>query len=100
MNKKNSNLYIKVIRKIIEKGVSSPHFIAQSLEISEELLNVVINSLLEKGYLNYIDDKEFKKEASFHCKFCPYAKDCSENLPSVFYELSEKGKNITKNYNN
>ncbi len=88
----SSNLFYKVLKNIIDRGVNSKHFLALSLEISEELLDIVLESLLEKGYLKLIDEKEFKKEASLHCKFCPFANTCTENLPTVFYELSEKGK--------
>ena len=97
MSKAESNLYLKVLKTTSDHGVNSFHYIARSLDISEELLDMVIQSLLEKGYLKYIDEKEFKKEASYRCKFCPFVKECSENLPSVFYEISQKGKEILRN---
>ncbi|MFW9990337.1 MAG: hypothetical protein ACFFC3_16975, partial [Candidatus Odinarchaeota archaeon] len=74
--------------------------IAKSLDVSEELLKITIQSLLEKGYLRFHDDKKFYKEASLSCKFCPFSKECSERIPTIFYELSQKGKNKIKSFEN
>lgn len=93
MNKSSPNLFYKILKEIKDNEVSSIRITAKTLDITEELLKISIQSLLEKGYLSIIDDKEFFKEASFSCKFCPFVNECSERLPSIFYELSKKGKN-------
>ena len=99
MNKSSPNLFYKILKEIKDNEVNSLRIIAKTLGITEELLKIIIQSLLEKGYLSIIDNKEFFKEASFACKFCPFANEYSERLPSIFYELSEKGKNMVVNKN-
>jgi DNA-binding Lrp family transcriptional regulator len=99
MEKQSSNSYYKVLNIIQRSGVNSIKHIAQILDLSEELLRIIIESLEGKGYLKIINENNFKKENSFACKFCPFANECaSERLPSIFYELSQKGKNILKQY--
>lgn len=94
MDKSESNLYYKVLKNLTQQGVTSPKYLAKILDISEELMDTVIQSLLNQGFLKIIDEREFQKEASLQCKFCSFANECSENLPKIFFEISEKGKKM------
>jgi len=94
MDKSESNLYYKVLKNLTRQGVTSPKYLAKILDISEVLMDTVIQSLLKQGFLKIIDEGEFQKEASLQCKFCPFVKECSENLPKIFFEISEKGKRM------
>lgn len=106
IDKSDSNLYHKVLKNLIQQGVTSPKLLANTLDISKELLDTIIQSLLKQGFLKLIDEGEFQKEASLKCKFCSFANECSENLPKIFFEISEKGKKMInldkprKNINN
>jgi DNA-binding Lrp family transcriptional regulator len=91
MDELEPNLYFKILSIIKNTGVSSFRHIAKSIDVSEELVKIIIQSLLEKGYLTLHDNKIFHEEASFACKFCPFSKECSERIPTIFYELSQKG---------
>jgi hypothetical protein len=85
---------------IQECGVDSFSHIAKKLDLSEELVKIIIQSLVEKSYLREIDDSVYQNEDHYSCKFCPFANGCnnSDRLPSVFYELSNKGKKILNHY--
>jgi predicted ArsR family transcriptional regulator len=95
-----ANLYFRILNIINKTGVNSFKHIAKSLDVSEELLKLAIQSLIEKGYLTFHDESNFYKEASLSCKFCPFSKECSERVPTIFYELSQKGKNKIKSREN
>jgi len=94
MSKTDTNLSYKVLKTISEQGVNSFNYLAKSLDVTEELLDFVMESLIEKGYMKYIDESEFQKEAAFKCRFCPFAMECSDKIPHIFYEISQKGKEM------
>jgi Tol biopolymer transport system component len=85
---------------IQECGVNNFRQMGKKLEISEDLIKIIIESLKEKGYLKAIEEVKYEEEMPFACKFCPFAHECSnsERMPTVFYELSQKGKNLLDNY--
>ena len=96
LNIKNKNLYYKVLKSISDHGCNSFRHIAKSLDITEELLKLVLQSLMEKGILILIDESKYHEEfkKSLSCKFCPFAIGCSERIPHIFYEMTSKGKEL------
>ena len=50
MNKSSPNLFYKILKEIKDNEVNSLRIIAKTLDITEELLKIIIQSLLEKGY--------------------------------------------------
>lgn len=100
MIKDQKNLNYKILKLIQDSGVNSPKDLANQLDISEKLFMIIIQSLTEKGYLRLVDENQIPGDLSFSCKFCPYANECGKShmISKVFYELSQKGKNILNNY--
>lgn len=100
MDKSKSNLYYKILKIIQKCGVSSFRQIAKTLDFPEKIIRIIIQSLEERGYFTMINQNEYQKEIPLACKFCPFANECrnSKRLPTIFYELSLKGKNILNNY--
>ncbi|MGV9173455.1 MAG: winged helix-turn-helix domain-containing protein [Promethearchaeia archaeon] len=100
MKEKSSNLYYKILNIIQNGRVNNFHLVANELGISKQVIKLAIKSLEKIGYLNLINENQIHCEESFGCKFCPFAKDCkrSERLPSIFYEISQKGKDLLKKY--
>jgi len=100
MNKSKSNLYYKILKIIQKCRVNSFREIAKTLDVPEEILRITIQSLEERGYLTMINENEYQKEIPLACKFCPFANECSisKRIPTIFYELSHKGKNTLNNY--
>ena len=94
MNKADSNLYYKILKIIKDNGVNSFKNIAKTLEISEELLKIIVQSLTKKGYINKIDEMKVQNINTFTCKFCSFANECSERVPKIFYQISLNGKKI------
>ena len=88
-----SNFFLKFLKAISNMGVCNISNIAKKYNVTEEFIKIVIESLLEIGYMKEINDNDYITEKSFACKLCPFANECSERLPHVFYEISTKGKN-------
>ena len=100
MNKKPSNLFFKVLKLIQKYGVLNLKTITKEIQISEEMVLSIIESLEKLGYLNHINEGDYNMDKLLACKFCPFANECgkSERLQSRFYELSQKGKISIDNY--
>ena len=100
MKKSTSNLYYKTLKLIQNSGVNNFRDMAKELGVSEYLFKIIINSLEEKEYLRMVNENEFKTGFSLGCKFCPFANDCRKNerIPSLYYEISEKGKKILNTF--
>ncbi|MHA1689923.1 MAG: hypothetical protein ACTSUN_11415 [Promethearchaeota archaeon] len=88
------NFFYKILTNISESKVCSISGIARDFGVTKEFIAMIINSLVDKGFLKIINENEYKKEPSFACKFCPFANECSERLSKIFYELSKNGKKV------
>ncbi len=96
--KPESNLYYKILKELKISSVQNFRQMAKTLDCPEELIKIAINSLEQKGYLSLINDTDCQVNDSFTCHFCPFSNSCSERVPSLFYELTQKGQDIINKY--
>ncbi|MHA1756926.1 MAG: hypothetical protein ACTSVV_09160 [Promethearchaeota archaeon] len=89
------NLFYKVLNLIAKFEINYTKNLATILGISDDFLKLIIQSLIDKGYLKVINIGDCNENFSFKCKFCPFSKDCQENAPKI-YVISKKGKEILK----
>jgi len=88
----DDNVLEDVLREIDQHHGFSKSQISKSLDISEGMLNDLINQLIRMDYLNEI---ESSIDCDTPCTSCPYAKSCNI-VPVKMYQVSHKGKNLLK----
>ena len=67
-------------------GVHSYADLARQLDVSEELLEQMLEDLARMGYLRPVADG-----CAAHCADCPLAKTCAIGGPTQVWTLTEKG---------
>ena len=82
-----------VLREINNSNGFSKSIIGKKLNISEGMVEDLINQLIRMNYLN--EDKG-SPTCETTCGSCAYAKNCN-TTPVKIYKVTEKGKLLLKN---
>lgn len=83
-----------VLKEINETKGFSKSTIAKGLNITEGMVDDLINQLIRMGYLNEILGSP---HCDTPCKSCAYAKSCNTN-PIKMYSVSNKGKELLESF--
>lgn len=76
----------EVLRMIAQGGIHTRRELAQRLDVSEELLEQMIDELVRLGYL-----KPVVGDCDDRCAGCPFAAKCTIGGGGRIWALTEKG---------
>ena len=76
----------QVLRIVAQGGIHTRRELAQRLDVSEELLEQMIDELVRIGYL-----KPVAGDCHHRCAGCPFATQCAIGGVSGIWALTEKG---------
>jgi Mn-dependent DtxR family transcriptional regulator len=82
----------RLLSLVGQGGVHSYADLARQLDVTEELLDQMLQDLARMGYLRSVADG-----CEAHCAGCPMAETCAIGGPTRVWALTEKGKsrNVT-----
>jgi len=76
----------QVLRIVVQEGIHTRRELAQRLNVSEELLQQMIDELVRIGYL-----KSVVGDCHDRCTGCPFAAECAIGGAGRIWTLTEKG---------
>jgi len=76
----------RLLELVTEGGVHTYAELARQLDVSEELLEQMLQRLARMGYL-----KQVSTECNAHCASCPMNSTCAVGRPGRVWTLTEKG---------
>lgn len=76
----------EVLRIVAQGGIRTIRELAQRLNVSEELLQQMIEELVRIGYLNPVAG-----DCHDRCAGCPFAVECAIGRAGRIWALTEKG---------
>jgi len=77
----------RLLELVAEGGAHSHTDLARQLDVSEELLEQMVQHLARVGYLRTVADG-----CDAQCAGCPLAKTCDIGGPAKVWALTEKGE--------
>lgn len=77
----------RLLELVAEGGVHSYADLACQLDVSEELLEQMLQDLARMRYL-----KQVSAECNAHCASCPMSNACAVGRPGQVWTLTEKGR--------
>ena len=82
----------RLLSLVRQGGVHSYADLARQLDVSEELLEQMLEDLARMGYLRSVADG-----CEAHCAGCPMTEPCAIGGPTRVWTLTEKGesRNVT-----
>lgn len=84
-------MLLQVLQALSEGGLYSLHQLATQLDISDELLESMINELVRMGYL-----RPLCLTCNQHCQHCPEANGCAVASSGRAWALAPSGKRIAQ----
>jgi len=79
----------RLLSLVRQGGVHSYTDLARQLDVSEELLEQMLQDLARMGYLRPVADG-----CESHCAGCPMAETCAIGSPTQVWTLTEKGNSF------
>ena len=79
----------RLLSLVRQGGVHSYTDLARQLDVSEELLEQMLQDLARMGYLRSVADG-----CEAHCAGCPMAETCAIGSPTQVWTLTEKGNSF------
>jgi predicted transcriptional regulator len=81
----------KLLQILATGGTHNLKHLAQQLDVSEALLQSMIEELVRLGYLQPLNAK-----CRADCKACPIANDCALGAANHIWVLTEAGKKVAQ----
>ncbi len=82
-------MLIGLLRRVARGGVHSTTALARELDVSEELLAQMTDTLAQMGYLKPVDG-----DCRRQCDACPSAGGCCIGGPGGIWAVTEKGMRV------